>query len=505
LAAATYAWDLSGDLGYYNALTNSIQAARPVDNEAGGTIWTTLLQKLALNYTGTPKLNIPICLLLPTSGGLAALGFDEIRAIDVAVAQANMILKSGSSGVNFSDTFRYDSASLNTIAKTGFDFLTGAPDNCQVVIGATGSDETSGFLSDANSRHVPAISPSSTAASLAIAGDYLFRTSANDLAQAPATATWIYHQGIRYLSIIAINSTYGQGLADGIDASFTSLGGHVANYSTLFYAPYGLDSPRLATDTLNIQIGMILSSHLASQVGVLIVDPGGGDQTILSEAASQTNLRKVVWFGTDGVAGDPALLPPIDGGTGSPSIAQFVASINLTGSIPTVSSLGLGGATMSDLAYSGTTILKVGGGTINLRGTGYLPTYSITPQYFWNNAYDAATLAMLAILKGNSYNGTCISTWLGRTGTRSIANITIGATGLDALTPTGDRAVQHFSFYGYYTETIRSISILSNAIVSFVVLAVILSPAIAAIGLKRKRRLRTNFRLASSAARLSRD
>jgi ABC-type branched-subunit amino acid transport system substrate-binding protein len=483
MAATVYAWDFSGDHGFYNADTASLQATRPIASEAGGFLWTTNLQSLYANstLTGIQK----VCFILPTTGGLGTIGVDEIRGADIAVSQANAILNMIAANhptVNFTDANRQDSATNPTIAKAGFDTL--VSQGCQVTIGAAGSGETSGFLADADADHVPTISPSSTAASLAISGDYLFRTPGNDLVQSPATASWAYSIGLRYIAIIARNDPYGTGLANGIHDAFIAKGG-TAN-APIIYDPTSTSAQQTATDTLNTQIGTLLGSHPASQVGVIVIAFADDGTTIFDKARTETNLPNVRWVGTDGVAGDRAFVPP-PVGTSSVQVAAFLAKVNLTGTQPTAPTLGTNGALSANLAFNGTSVPKNGGGSLDLSGTGYFSIYGITPQPYWDYAYDAAVIAMLAILKGNSYTGTSIADWLGINGNHSIANITIGATGLDSLAPTGDRAKQHYIIYGYTaTSQIITTPALPNA---FVALLSLLFASSAAIAVARKRRI----------------
>ena len=481
MAATVYAWDFSGDHGFYNADTKALTTTRPVASEVGGFLWTTNLQNLVANTTlvaGTYK----ICMILPTTGGLGTIGVDEIRGADIAVTQANKILKIVHPTINFTDANRQDSATNPTTAKAGFDTL--VSQGCQVTIGAAGSGETSGFLADANSFHVPTISPSSTAASLAIAGDYLFRTPGNDLVQSPATAAWAFSTGLRFVAIIARNDPYGVGLANGIHDAFNSLGG-TAN-APIIYDPSSASAQVTATDTLNTQIGTLLGSHPAAQVGVIVIAFADDGTTIFDKARTETNLPNVKWVGTDGIAGDNAFVPPPQG-TATTLVAAFLAHVGLTGTQPTAPTLGTNGAISANLAFNGTSVPKVGGGTIDLTGTGYFSIYAIQPQPYWDYAYDAAVIAMLAILKGGSYTGTSIATQLGRTNSTDIGNATIGATGLIALDPTGDRAKQHYIIYGYTATTPPPPPpALPNA---FIALLSLLFATSAAVAIVRKRRV----------------
>ncbi len=405
-----------------------------------------------VSATGLPsKTNIKVCLILPTTGGLGTIGVDEIRGADIAVTQANTILAAGSSGVSFSDANRADSATDPAVADTGFKNLVDTQ-GCQITVGAAGTGETLGFLPDANTRKVPTISPSSTAASAAIAGDELFRTPGPDTIQTVASAKWLYSNGIRHVAIITRNDPYGTNFRDGFKTAFLALSGTtVADPTVTTYDYTSTSDIQAKTDTLNTQIGTILGTpYPANTVAVLVIAFATDGTTLFDKARTETNLPNVNWYGTDGVAGDRAFVPPASGGTASTAVATFLNNVNLTATNPTAPNPGVGGASMGNLAYNGTTVPKNGGGTVDLTGTGYHAVYGITPQPYWDYSYDAAVIAMLSILKANSYVGLDITAQIA-----TMANQTIGATGLLSLASTGDRAVQHYIIYGYTGKSVN--------------------------------------------------
>ncbi len=398
----------------------------------------------------TPK----VCLILPTTGGLGVIGVDEIRGATVALKQANAILAAGTTGIQFAiPPPSEDSGTTQSQANAGWKLLHNVA-GCEATVGAAGSGETSGFLTDANNAKVPTISPSSTAASLAIAGDMLFRTPGNDLVQAPALAAWVYSLGIRHVGVITRQDPYGTGIRDGFATAFTALSGaEVANTAVTTYDPSSISAAQAATSTLNGQIHTFLMTHAANTVGVVIIAFEDDGNAILDKARTEVDLPTVLWIGTDGIGGSNAFIPlnqcGSGCGSGSVAVASFMGkTVNITGTFATSPVLAAGGAQMDNLAYNGTVVPKrVGGvdsGIVNLTGTGFHAVYGLTPQPYWDYAYDAAVIEMLAILKANSYVGTDIAAQI-----IPVANATIGATGLLSLAASGDRALQHYIYYGY--------------------------------------------------------
>ncbi len=70
---------------------------------------------------------------------------------------------------------------------------------------------------------IPTISPSATSPSVTVAEDngFLFRSTISDAAQAPVLAQMVSQLGVTNVGVLYLNDAYGQGLADGFEASYT--------------------------------------------------------------------------------------------------------------------------------------------------------------------------------------------------------------------------------------------------------------------------------------------
>lgn len=69
---------------------------------------------------------------------------------------------------------------------------------------------------------IPTISPSATSPSVTVAEDngFLFRSTISDAAQAPVLAELVSRLGVTNVGVLYLNDAYGQGLADGFEASY---------------------------------------------------------------------------------------------------------------------------------------------------------------------------------------------------------------------------------------------------------------------------------------------
>jgi ABC-type branched-subunit amino acid transport system substrate-binding protein len=81
--------------------------------------------------------------------------------------------------------------------------------------------------------NVVLISPASTAAAIttAVDNDFLFRLPIQDAAQGAVIAEIANNAGYTNICVLYVNTPYGQGLAESIEAAFTEYGGVVSNAS----------------------------------------------------------------------------------------------------------------------------------------------------------------------------------------------------------------------------------------------------------------------------------
>ncbi len=162
-------------------------------------------------------------------------------------------------------------------------------------VGPTSSAELSAIKEYADANQLLVISHSSTAVSLSIEDDFIFRTCPNDFAQGPAIARMIYDTGVEHIIILFRQDDWGIGLKDAVVSSFTKLGGKVDE--TIPYVEKAEYSAEVAT--LNDKVSKAVDKYGAEKVGVLAIS-FGEIASIVEVAKEYPTLREVKWFGCDG-------------------------------------------------------------------------------------------------------------------------------------------------------------------------------------------------------------
>lgn len=97
----------------------------------------------------------------------------------------------------------------------------------RIVIGPATSAELQAVQDYANKNGILLISPSSTAPSLAIGGDNVFRFVPDDTLQAQAISRQIWNDGVRVVVPFWRADVYGNNLVNAMEKNFQELGGTV--------------------------------------------------------------------------------------------------------------------------------------------------------------------------------------------------------------------------------------------------------------------------------------
>ena len=159
------------------------------------------------------------------------------------------------------------------------------------------------------------LSPSSTAASLAIPDDSLFRLVPNDFAQAPEIARHVASQGAENIVVLYRNDPWGSGLLDGLKRS-----DDVTIVREISLVPTGMDTYDNAANTAAYlsaartaanQINALVSTYGTDAVAVVLLsfdwDAVAIANAITSDVDLHNTLSDVRWYGADGTAGQSEL------------------------------------------------------------------------------------------------------------------------------------------------------------------------------------------------------
>lgn len=239
--------------------------------------------------------------LLSITGGGSSLGNTSRAALEVARDQINQ---------RFAKQHRRTRVALDVI-DTGQDPVRAtaaltqlADQGVRIMVGPQSSSEVATIQPLADARGVLIVSQGSTASSLAIPGDNVFRFVPNDHVEGRATTDLLERHGARVVVPMWRNDRGNQGLSDSVRASVTAGGLQV--------------TPGVRYETSTTDFGPALAdisrqvSGAAQQVGAnhVAVYLAGFEEVadVLAAAAPVSGLANVRWYGGDGSAQAQQLL-----------------------------------------------------------------------------------------------------------------------------------------------------------------------------------------------------
>ena len=364
-------------------------------------VTTTQLQGMSGTYT--------IGTLLSLTGSLSSYGQREKVSIDMAISDINAWLNASGSSVQF-QAHHEDTGADPAMALQKLQSL--AAQGIQVYIGPLASGEASNILAYANTNHLVLISQSSTAESLAIPNDFLFRMIPTDNAQSRAVARVVYQDGIQDVIVVARHDAWGDGLSQAFEARYQQLGGTIID--TVSYTPVTTGTPDFSPQLTQMKsdYDTAVAKYGASKVAVVAVMFNEVSVILQQASSSYKELLGTTWFGTDGTAGDTVVT-----GAGSGAAAAQVKLLST-----------IFAPTRSDkyTAFTNAFVAKYGGNP---------DTYSYT-------AYDATWVAALSILAVGKNDGAAVQKVL-----IGVANNYYGVSGWPDLNANGDRTISDYDLY----------------------------------------------------------
>jgi branched-chain amino acid transport system substrate-binding protein len=163
--------------------------------------------------------------ILPQTGSLEFLGPPEFAGVDLAVQEINE--HGGVLGCD-AKVIHQDSGDTSTdIASQSADSL--ISQGVHTVIGAASSGVSFTFIDKLYQEEIVQISPANTSPDFTDyeRGDYYFRTAPSDILQGRVLADAIIADGHERVAILALQDSYGTGLADAVAQNITDFGGEV--------------------------------------------------------------------------------------------------------------------------------------------------------------------------------------------------------------------------------------------------------------------------------------
>ena len=346
--------------------------------------------------------------LLPLTGALSSSGESTRVALELATNAINEYLAEPESPTNVSLLVE-DTATDPAVALEQLQRL--AERGVNLVIGPDSSLEVEAVKSYADDHGIILISQSSTAPSLAIPGDNVFRFIPDDTHQAEAIAQLMWDDGVKLVIPLWRGDVWGDDLAEATKRSFAAFGGTAAEgvrYNPEA-TPFSADLERLnglVSDAI-AQYGDTdaVAIHLMAFEEVV---------PLFVEARNYPLLSSVRWYGSDGTALNKALVS-------SPEAAEFAAKTGF---------------------FSALYRLEEGPIPVQIQ-----ERIGRTPEIDALVAYDALWVATFACLAAGDADDTA-GLKKALVGT---ANSYHGATGWTALNEAGDRAFGDYDFWAIET------------------------------------------------------
>jgi len=351
-----------------------------------------------------------IGVLASLTGSGNSLGQDTVAALQIATDQLDAEAKANQGGYRF-HLFVRDTqqdpvkalAAIKDLDKRGV----------QIIVGPQTSAEVAMIKPFADAHNILVISQGSTASSLAIAGDNIFRVCPNDKREAAAIVALMQHDGIHAIVPLWRNDAGNNGLHDSVKAAFENIGGTVT--SGFQYQPTTTDFSA-ATASVASQIQSLVTAGADPNSIAIYLAAFDEAVGVFHSAAANPTLSSARWYGSDGVALSAAL-------TGDASASAFAASAYYPN--PT---FGLDDALQN--------LWQPVADAIEAR-TG------ITPDAFALSAYDALFVVERALrVTGNLKDFSSF-----KSAFVDAANAYSGVTGSTALDTAGDRLSADFDFW----------------------------------------------------------
>jgi branched-chain amino acid transport system substrate-binding protein len=360
--------------------------------------------------------SVKIGALLSLTGNWSTLGITSKAAMEIAIEDVNSYMKEEGSNYRFKPVI-YDSKLDAALATQ--QVAEAKTQGYQFVLGPQSSAEAAAVKDYANANDIIIVSQGSTAGSLSIENDNLFRFCPDDKLEGAAMAKTIYNEGMRAIITVARDDAGNRGLQTSTGSAFTALGGRVAALT-----PYSTQTADYGSLIDNIRSAIFTQGNFVN-INQIAVYLASFDECVevFKAAANDPTLSSVRWYGGDGAVLSAAL-------TANATAANF--SITTRFFAPTYGLPKTYNVTWNELSEE------------IERRTG------IVPDAFALASYDAVWVMALSYAKFTTGTHPSVSELKAEFVTQ--ANLYEGATGPTKLNAAGDRATGTFDYWGLVTD-----------------------------------------------------
>lgn len=244
--------------------------------------------------TSAENKEIAIGGLFSLTGNWATLGVTSKAAMEIGIEDVNQYLAAGATGFHFTASIQ----DTKLIPETALTAVTAMKANgIEVVIGPQSSAEVAAIKSYVNDNGVLLISQSSTAGTLAIANDNVFRLTPSDTLEAVALVGLMKADAVTTVIPFWRNDAGNVGLQVATRALF----GTSAVKAGVQYEPTTTDFAA-SIAALKTQVQAAITER-GGTTGVAVAHAGFDEVVdVFKLAAADPVLSSVRWYGTDGTA-----------------------------------------------------------------------------------------------------------------------------------------------------------------------------------------------------------
>jgi len=238
--------------------------------------------------------------LFSLTGNWSSLGQASQAAIQIGVVDANLYLQRKAIPYRLIASVHDTKLDPQTAVTL---FTQAANSGVHFVIGPQSSAELAAIKPISDASNVLLVSQGSTAGSLAIGGDAIYRFCPADKVEGAKIAESIFDSGIRALITVARDDAGNTGLQLSTGNAFTAAGGMVE--ATVPYAVAQTNFSSLLAD-IKSKLAMLKQTYTIDQIGIYLAS---FDECValFTQADTDPELKNIHWFGGDGVVKSVAL------------------------------------------------------------------------------------------------------------------------------------------------------------------------------------------------------
>ena len=240
--------------------------------------------------------------LFSISGNWSTLGKASVVAMNIAIEDVNKYFGKTGSNIRLSGKIS-DTRLEPQTAVTELQKLV-SKGNLRFIIGPQSSAEVKAIADLVAEKELIAVSQGSTASSMALPGDGIFRFCPGDAVEGLAMSRSFYNSGKRVLITLSRDDAGNKGLQASVGKNFAELGGLVDAIPP--YSTTKTDFSDLIA-TVRAKLEVYIAANGTAKVGVYIAS-FEELAVLFAQAAYDPVLASVNWYGGDGVALSSAVL-----------------------------------------------------------------------------------------------------------------------------------------------------------------------------------------------------